>query len=70
MEFTHTNIKLTFECNPQEIASELEGKRFLAPTCRSGYVEGVITKYDEDTGRVTLLTDDGDLWQGYEYQLE
>jgi hypothetical protein len=70
MEFTHTNITLTLEADPQELSLELEGKRFLAPTSRSGYVEGVITKYDADTGRVTLLTDDDDLWHGYEYQLE
>ena len=46
------------------------GERFLAPVDRANHVEGIITSYNEDTGFVTLFTDDGESWKGYEYQLE
>lgn len=29
-----------------------------------------VASYDEATGHVTLMADDGELWKGYDYQLE
>ncbi|GHG07886.1 hypothetical protein [Thalassotalea marina] len=46
------------------------GERFLAPINRADTVEGIVTSYNEDSGFVTLITDDGESWKGYEYQLE
>ena len=46
------------------------GQRYSAPINRADHAEGVVTKYDEDTGLVTLISDDGEEWSGYEYQLE
>mgnify|MGYP000740052940 CR=1 FL=1 len=49
---------------------QLIGERFMAPTSNADFVEGVITLFDNDSGKVVLTTDDGDRWKGYEYQLE
>lgn len=46
------------------------GERFIAPTSLSETIEGVITYYDEESGAITIITDDGDKYNGYEYQLE
>ena len=46
------------------------GERFLAPINLADSVEGMINSYNEDSGFVTLITDDGESWKGYEYQLE
>tara|TARA_B110001454_G_C12679657_1_gene417436 strand:+ start:667 stop:822 length:156 start_codon:yes stop_codon:yes gene_type:complete len=46
------------------------GDRFVAPISLADTVEGVVTSYNEDSGFVTLITDDGESWKGYEYQLE
>jgi len=46
------------------------GERFTAPTGYADFVEGVVTFFDSDSGKVILTTDDGDSWQGYEHQLE
>ena len=46
------------------------GQRFLAPVSNIDMVEGIVTSYNEDTGFVTLITDDGESFSGYEYQLE
>lgn len=49
---------------------DMLGKRFLAPVSIADFVEGVITSHNEDSGLVILTTDDGEYWNGYEYQLE
>lgn len=46
------------------------GERFLAPIDSLDYVEGLVTHYNEDSGFVTLITDEGECFKGYEYQLE
>jgi hypothetical protein len=46
------------------------GKRFSAPINQVDTIEGIVTSYDDNTGSVSLLTDDGDIFHGYEYQLE
>lgn len=46
------------------------GERFLAPIDSVDYVEGLVTHYNEDSGFVTLITDEGECFKGYEYQLE
>ena len=46
------------------------GQRFFAPINALDYVEGIVTHYNEDSGFVTLITDEGDCFKGYEYQLE
>ena len=45
-------------------------KRFSAPINNADLVEGTITDYDVDTGYVSLTTDEGEVFYGYEYQLE
>jgi hypothetical protein len=46
------------------------GKRFLAPINRCDYVEGIVTHVNVDSGYVTLITDEGEVFKGYEYQLQ
>ena len=46
------------------------GQRFLAPINGVDFVEGIITHYNEESGFVCLITDDGESFRGYEYQLE
>ena len=46
------------------------GQRFFAPINALDYVKGIVTHYNEDSGFVTLITDEGDCFKGYEYQLE
>ena len=46
------------------------GETFHAPINRADYIEGTVTAYNEDSGRVTIETDEGEVWSGYEYQLE
>ena len=50
--------------------TEVIGQRFLAPIDSLDYVEGLVTHYNEDSGFVTLITDEGECFKGYEYQLE
>lgn len=68
MAFVNCNTVLTYPPNHTELY--LVGNRYLAPTGRADHVEGEVTQYDKESGRVVLLTDDGEIWSGYEYQLE
>ena len=46
------------------------GQRFTIPLNLCDSVEGIVIKYDEDSGKVVLMSDDGEKLEGYEYQLE
>lgn len=46
------------------------GKVFFAPIDIANLVEGEVTHYVQETGRVTLRTIDGEEWVGFEHQLE
>lgn len=46
------------------------GETFFVPTSIGSGVEGVVIDYEEDTGRVSIETDEKEILHGFEYQLE
>ena len=54
----------------QHEKSSLIGKRFSAQTGHGSVVEGMVVGHNLAYGKVTLLDEDNETWEGYEYQLE
>jgi hypothetical protein len=46
------------------------GRAVEFPLDIAGHETGVIETYDEDSGAVTVKAEDGEVFNGYEYQLE
>ena len=46
------------------------GQVVLAPLNSADQVEGIVTSYNEDNGKVTVFTANQEVFIGYEYQLE
>lgn len=44
------------------------GKMVVVPVSTGSDVEGIVEKYDEETGMITVKDEDGHLYEGYEYQ--
>ena len=44
------------------------GQRIEFPIELGVYEEGVVKEFCEDSGRITVVDDDGGHWKGYEYQ--
>ena len=75
MQFTHNNLNLTDDYNAVEDKGlfsheQLVGEFFSAPTGIADNVDGVVVAHNTETGHVTLATEEGQLWHGYEHQLE
>lgn len=56
--------------SPSNVAAVQAGLRVEFPVNRFEFLEGVIESFDEDSGSVVVLDDDGNRWKGYEYQLQ
>lgn len=44
------------------------GKKVVVPVSTGSDVEGIVETYNEETGVITVKDEDGDLYEGYEYQ--
>lgn len=51
------------------ISAVRAGLRVEFPVDRFEFLEGIVESFDEDSGLVVVLDDDGNRWKGYEYQL-
>jgi hypothetical protein len=45
------------------------GQNVIVPVGVGSDVEGVVIQFDEDSGLLIMLDDEGDKYQGYEYQV-
>lgn len=46
------------------------GQLIFIPTAHGVALEATVEAYHEETGLIIAVDDDGELWEGFEYQVE